>query len=89
MQTQLYTSIVYQIRHLSLLINSFYLVFKRLMTSILGLEARENTSSRTYVGIFTGSTSSSCSANYAVGKTAQNQTNISITEVVNTVLENV
>lgn len=40
MQTQRYTSIVYQIRHLSLLINSFYLIFKRLMTSILGLEAR-------------------------------------------------
>lgn len=39
MQTQLYTSIVYQIRYSSL-INSFYLIFKRLMTSIIGLETR-------------------------------------------------
>lgn len=40
MQTQLYTSIVYQIRHSSLVINSFYLMFNRLMTSIIGLETR-------------------------------------------------
>lgn len=88
MQTQLYTSIVYQIRHSSLVINSFYLMFNRLMTSIIGLETRsffffynwscngrwwkteiqKNTSSSTYVGIFTGATSSFSYANYALGK---------------------
>lgn len=107
MQTQLYTSIVYQTRHSLLLINSFYLFFKRLMTSILGLETRsflqlnrqwqmvEDGDPTKYIienlcrNIHRYQTSSSCSANYALGKTAQNQTNISITEVVNTVLENV
>lgn len=107
MQTQLYTSIVYQTRHSSLLINSFYLIFKRLMTSILGLETRsflqlnpqwqmvEDGDPRKYIienlcrNIHMYQTSSSSFANYALGKTAQNQTNISITEVVNTVLENV
>lgn len=107
MQTQLYTSIVYQTRHSSLLINSFYLIFKRLMTSILGLETRsflqlnpqwqmvEDGDPRKYIienlcrNIHMYQTSSSSFANYALGKTAQNQANISITEVVNTVLENV
>lgn len=107
MQTQLYTSIVYQTRHSSLLINSFYLIFKRLMTSILGLETRsflqlnrqwqmvEDGDPTKYIienlcrNIHRYRTSSSSFANYALGKTAQNQTNISITEVVNTVLENV
>lgn len=107
MQTQLYTSIVYQTRHSSHLINSFYLIFKRLMTSILGLETRsflqlnpqwqmvEDGDPRKYIienlcrNIHRYQISSSSFANYALGKTAQNQTNISITEVVNTVLENV
>lgn len=43
----------------------------------------------TNVGISTSMTLSSSFANYDLGKTAQNKTYISVTEAVNTVLENV